>query len=337
MPQTVALRKAALPLNLLDALHRAGHDLARMAADVGLAAEDLRRPMTEPQADQFFTLAYQRIGDPAIGLALGMQMRPELFGVVGLLALASRTFGAALERIAQYNELVSACRLDIVPGSATTEIRIQDPGPERPYSRCRMDIQMGSLLTFGRLFTERHIVPVRLTLRCPPPAYHARYAQSFSCPALFGQMHDAIVFRRADLELALVSGKPRLAALFDDEARRQLDELHRAGTTRHAVCGVLRTMLPRRAASLAHVARELHVSERTLQRRLAQENCRFSDLLDEVRRELAERYLAHGDQLADIADRLGFADPSSFFRSFKRWTGQTPERSRRPPTAPGAA
>jgi AraC-like DNA-binding protein len=77
------------------------------------------------------------------------------------------------------------------------------------------------------------------------------------------------------------------------------------------------------------VAKELALSERTLQRRLAEEGTRFQDLLTEARRELAREYLANGHlEMADVAFLLGFDDQNSFYRAFRQWEGETPSRWR---------
>lgn len=78
------------------------------------------------------------------------------------------------------------------------------------------------------------------------------------------------------------------------------------------------------------MAQRLHQSERSLQRRLAAEGCRFAELLDQVRRELAQRYIADPRlALGEVAYLLGFAEPSPFHRAFRRWTGMTPTAARR--------
>lgn len=78
------------------------------------------------------------------------------------------------------------------------------------------------------------------------------------------------------------------------------------------------------------VARELHMSARTLARRLEREGTTFSDLLDQLRQELALRYVGHHElAFTEIAFRLGFSHVEAFYRAFKRWTGQTPLTYRR--------
>jgi AraC-like DNA-binding protein len=75
----------------------------------------------------------------------------------------------------------------------------------------------------------------------------------------------------------------------------------------------------------AQLASTLHLSERTLQRRLADEGCSYKQLLNDTRQQLAERYLSSGDlPAAEIALLLGYSEPSVFFRAFRQWTGLTP-------------
>jgi AraC-like DNA-binding protein len=74
----------------------------------------------------------------------------------------------------------------------------------------------------------------------------------------------------------------------------------------------------------------MHLSERTLRRRLSEYDTSYLDLLDELRAALARKLLQRPDRSIDgIAEQLGFSDPSSFFHAFKRWTGSTPVQFRR--------
>src|SRR5206468_7403809 len=77
--------------------------------------------------------------------------------------------------------------------------------------------------------------------------------------------------------------------------------------------------------AIEHVARELHVSKRTLQRRLTEEGITFQQLMEEARRELAQHYLLHSSlELNETAYLLGYEDANSFFRAFHEWEGTTP-------------
>jgi AraC-like DNA-binding protein len=82
--------------------------------------------------------------------------------------------------------------------------------------------------------------------------------------------------------------------------------------------------------SIDHVASSMHMSARTLQRRLEDEGTRFGEVLEEVRARLARTWLRDPSLgLSEIAARLGFADLATFSRAFKRWTGMPPGQWRR--------
>lgn len=83
------------------------------------------------------------------------------------------------------------------------------------------------------------------------------------------------------------------------------------------------------APSVGAVARALGTSPRTLQRRLGERGLSFRDVVEQVRERHARVYLANADlSIAEIAQRLGYAEVSAFLRAFKRWTGTTPGRVR---------
>jgi AraC-like DNA-binding protein len=89
----------------------------------------------------------------------------------------------------------------------------------------------------------------------------------------------------------------------------------------------VREVLPNGPPDAAEIARRMHMSRRTLQRRLSEEGTGFQELVDRVRADLARGYMRDPRiKLADVAYRLGFSDVSTFSRSFKRWTGESPGR-----------
>jgi AraC-like DNA-binding protein len=168
---------------------------------------------------------------------------------------------------------------------------------------------------------------VRFKHEEPPDT--SEHTRIFGCPVRFGADVNAIVFDPALLALPLRSADPVLAEILaaaDDEALARLP-----GTT--STADVVRRRLPELLtngeATLAVTARAVGMSERSLQRRLRDDGVSYQKLLDDVRRELAEHYLARDDlSTADVAFLVGFSDPASFHRAFKRWTGVTPAQHR---------
>ncbi len=109
-------------------------------------------------------------------------------------------------------------------------------------------------------------------------------------------------------------------------AARPEPTLSTADRVRRIVAGAL----AEGEVTLAGVASMLKMSERSLQRRLADEGLKFDALLDEIRRDLALRYLADPKiAIAEVAYLLGYSEPSPFHRAFKRWTGKTPTEARK--------
>jgi len=333
----MAAHVAPLPRNLLDAIASSGIDVARLARSVGLSMAKLERGVSHPESDRFLTAAWEAIGDPAFGLIAGTTLKPELYSVVGLAALTSPTLGAAFERTVRYARLVwgDACEMVRDPGKAT--IRVLHSGRERPYTRAKVDMQLASRVAFASRFTGVSIVPVSVALRRARPQWASRYREVFGCPVRFDQAEDSITFRQRDLDRSLLSANAQISPLLERHAEQIL-----AGMGQNGASGQVRIVLQRRLRGeepqLAHVAEELGMSMRTLQRRLSAEGARFADLLDDVRHFMAQEYLSADHlNLMEIAFLLGFSDPNSFFRAFRRWTGTTPDSYRRQRCQPSRA
>jgi AraC-like DNA-binding protein len=96
---------------------------------------------------------------------------------------------------------------------------------------------------------------------------------------------------------------------------------------------LLASLLPKGEPLRDEVAKRLMMSERTLQRRLAEENTNFTKLVDDTRREMAQQYLSSGQlSLKKLSFQLGFSEPSAFYRACKRWFGRSPKQFQQEPT-----
>jgi AraC-like DNA-binding protein len=116
---------------------------------------------------------------------------------------------------------------------------------------------------------------------------------------------------------------------FQPELQKRLSELDKSAATADRVQEALLELLPSGQASIDPVSQRLGTSTRSLQRRLKQEGQSFQTLLNSTREGLARHYLRTSDiSGAEISFLLGFEDPNSFYRAFRDWTGETPERVR---------
>jgi AraC-like DNA-binding protein len=326
MPQTL---NTPLPRNLIDAIADAGVDMNDAAREAGIDAAALETGVTFAQAQRFIGVAWRRLDDPAFGRRAGCVLRPERYGISGLTAMASATFGAALQRKARYNRLVWGDTYRIRQDAKEFTVFTEAPDESHPWGYSKVDMEFASLLTFGRRFASNDMAALKVTLRRPEPAFATLYEEVFRCPIAFAQSANSISFSQADAKRPLISADHRAAEWLEFGAKAALERMDDSGVTAR-VRAQLERMLQGDEPTLAAVASELCMSERTLQRRLSAEGQTFRRVLDEMRRDVAQRSLAAGKRnVPELAYLLGFEDSNSFYRSFRRWTGTTPESFRR--------
>jgi AraC-like DNA-binding protein len=326
---------APLPKNLLDAMADAGVDPAAIAGGIGLDAQRLEAGLSRVDADRFLCAAWNALGDPSFGLRAGVLVRPERLGVSGLAAMTSPSFGVALERKARYNRLVWGDAYEVRSDATAVTVTVVAGDESRPYGAAKIDMELASLLAFGRHFSGVAITPLGVCLRQAEPAYHERYAVVFGCPVVFDAPVNSIRFRAQDAALKLLSANGQVGGWLESAAESALTQLDATGLAARVRLELGR-LLHDGEPTLAQMASTLCLSERTLQRRLTAEGLSFSRLLDDLRSESAQSKLGRGhSNVPELAYLLGFADANSFYRAFRRWTGTTPELFRRARPAGG--
>jgi len=312
----------------LDALDLAGGNVARSACAIGISVEDLEAGVPSSVIDQFVSKAFVSIDSSSFGLAAGQCMHAERFGLVGFLAMTSATLGHALQRIVRFSRLNWGDMHHWFETADTVTIELQPLFPHRSYTYAKLDMGVVSLAAFAARFTRQSIAPLAASFSRPRPAHSSPYEDVLGCAVEFGRQ-DSITFRRADLARRLVSANPALAQTLEGQAEAMLRRLVVCGLV-DKVTLVVQAIMQEGEPSLAAVAAALCMSLRTLQRRLAKDGLRYNDLVDQIRRDAAERHLGTGRlSVVEVAFLLGYESPSSFYRAFKRWTGETPSHFRR--------
>jgi len=318
-----------LPRGVLATLRDADVDVDRLLARAGIEPRDLDAPLPMARIHEFLTLAFHAT-PPSFGLTAGSDIRPELLGISGFAAMSSATFREALGRIARYKRLLTRDRMLLVPGAGTTTLRLAVTDGASSYARQKVDAEIAFVVAFARRFTGADVQPARVAVEFPRPAYHAEYTRLFGRDVDFDQPATELVFRDVDLALPLLTSNRELSAIFLEKAEELLEAT--AGTAADCATRVriaLRTSLRGEAPTIGDVARQLRSSARSLQRSLRDEGTSFQAIVDEVRLELARRYLkSRHVEIAEVSYLLGFAHPSSFQRAFKRWTEMTPDAYR---------
>lgn len=314
---------------LFDHLRR--HRLSAEAVLEGrrLDLDDREARIPESEAAALFNRAAQLLGDADLGLHVGEQIRPGHYGVLGYVAMACDTLGEALACQQRYQALV----LSLPP----MQLRPQQDGvllcwqsaPEASY-RQLAEFNLSALLSFVRWITGQPLQPLRLDLIYPEPADTREQRRLFGCPLRYGQSEYRLLIPADWASLPLIQPDPAMRALMDRLAERQLQQLAQADDPVARARALIARQLSEGVPELGQVAAQLQLSPRSLQRLLQEQGLSYSQLVEAVRRELAERYLAEPAlDLTDLAFLLGYSEQSAFQRAYKRWTGQTPGEYRR--------
>ena len=298
-------------------------------ASVGLDYESLqfvRGRYNVVQHQRLWQIAVSAAGDPAFGLRVGERVRPTTFGVLSVAWLASATLRDALRRFARYSRVISTMphRMTLDEHTQPCWLRFEYPAGSLAAPETAVVALLAAMLTLARMALRAPIRPKVLRLQQKPDGQTRALQEFFGCPIEFEAACDGLAFDDAQLDTLMIGHDTDVAHANDLAAERYLREIDAAPVTA-AVRRELAGLLLSGESSLAVVARRMHRGQSTLQRQLQQEGVNFRQVLDQTRRQLAEAYLADARvSLGEIAWLLGFADQSTFSRSFRRWTGRSP-------------
>jgi AraC-like DNA-binding protein len=317
------------------ALHQA--DVAQAIADAGLDPSALTDPdarVPHRSAIALWQIAVERTGDDAFGLHVAEATEFGVFDVQSYAFVSSPTLGEGLARIASYQRLNhDAARVIVETHDDLVTIRHALPGGVN-VPRHVAEFIVATLVLAARAATETTLPIVELRFAHREPADTSEHQRILAAPLRFDANENAIVLPSSALDLPHARADARLVQMLDRHANDLLGRLPEVRDFTDRVRAVLAAELRGGNPSAEHVADTLHMSVRTLSRRLADLGTSHKELLDTLRCELAKTHLA-ADALAigEVAFLLGFSEASAFHRAFRRWTGRTPQEFRRDPTA----
>ncbi len=329
-----ALTEQVAPVFLrvvLEAAQRLGIGSASLCRGLGFSANDLEAPgftVSHFEALTVMRRALSAIGNPTLGLELGMQSNIANRGALALGLLASATLGEALGLMLRH------------PASAGLLVAVtEETSPHQHALRATSRFESHDIEPFlvDKLFTglvrlcrqgvSVGYAPIAVELVRQPPADVKPYEAYFRSPVRFGAPLNRLVSDVSWMDFPLPTANAMSLRYAEDllsaEASRTGESA--VGLT---VARAIRQTLPQSSSS-AEVASSLHLSERTLRRRLMESGLSYRKMQDEGRKSRALALVLNGQMdLSAVALETGFADISNFRRAFKRWTGRTPTEMR---------
>jgi AraC-like DNA-binding protein len=164
----------------------------------------------------------------------------------------------------------------------------------------------------------------------PEPQHSAEYRLMYCTDLSFGSPHTRIVFDERYLELAIVQDERTVKEFLRTAPENIVTKYKNLSSVSARIRRRLRQMLPGDVLDFDSLAAELNMTSATLRRRLSEEGASYQEIKDQLRRDLAIRYLSHSDRsVMEIALELGFSERSAFHRAFQKWTGAAPGEFRR--------
>lgn len=323
---------------LFDVMAAQGVPRDAILAGTGLTPAEVDKAstrMTQSQKIRLFRNVLENTDDSAVGLRAGQRQRLSDFGVYGFALSSSATFGDAVSFGIRHLKLVGPSHektFRIDNGVAIFEGHELFPlGDLMPMVT---EFWFSSIYTLISRVMEHPFKTDRLLLPYPEPKHAAVYAEVFNCEVEFGAGVMQWHFNPALLAEPCPNANAITAEMCGQFCARMLqslteDEPEIVRTIR-ASCLAAVGGLP----TLEQMADKLNVSARTLHRRLVGAGVGYQQIIDDVRRRLAEEFLTSTDlSIDEVADRIGFSDASNFRKAFKKWVGKSPSEYRQGRTA----
>lgn len=317
----------------VETARQAGADMQRLGQACGLG--DLHECLPESIPVQGYVAlldaAATQLADPFFGIHVGQRMRLPTFASYGLVLCTCADFRAVIQQTLRFEGLAHDLgRSEVAEHDGVAHYRWHSPWLAVAGARHLSESVMAGIHTFANWLAGEPVpvIDVAFMHAQPMELPLADYQRELGVPVRFGVAVTEARFPAAVLDVSVLNADTSLFRELTRTAEQRLLARQREAQEQPIVQAVrarIQALLTHDAARLPEVARALGLSARTLQRKLAEADASFSDLLDASRRELAQQYL--GDRslaLTEIAFLLGFGQQSNFNHAFRAWFGTTP-------------
>lgn len=279
---------------------------------------------------EFLNLVAGAIPDDYLGFHLAQLPDLREFGLLYYVMASADTLSEALQRTVRYSSIFNEGLVPEYADGKFISIRVRYVDVQRHPDRHQLEFYLTALIRICRKLTGTHLVPTSVRLM-----HHRSYrgpdlAEFFGSDVRFDQSNDEITFPAKFAALPVISADPflnRILVKYCEEALANRPTQRKS--FRSNVENAIVPLLPHGRARSSEVARRLGIGQRTFARRLSAEGLNFSEVLGNLRIDLAIRYLADRQlSISQIAWLLGYQEVGGFSHAFKRWTGKSPRETR---------
>lgn len=268
------------------------------------------------------------LGDDLLGFHLAQAAELRTLGLFYYVLTSSEVLFDALKRAERYSSLINEGVLPRCVNRKGFRISFHHVGVSRHLDRHQIEFWMVAFVQACRQLTGLRLLPSRVRM-IHHRAQNVEFSEFFGDNIEFSATVDEIEFSERIKLLPVVSADPYLNEALIGYCEEALAHRKNRGSFQSSVENAVAPLLPHGKAQAGEIARHFGLSPRTFARRLAMEGLTFSDLLERLRSDLANRYLTDRDlAISEVAWLLGYREVSSFSHAFKRWTGKTPREAR---------
>lgn len=301
--------------------------------EAGIRAEDFENPdlmIPRHQVDLVWQIAIQTTGNLNLGLEMGSHTHPGVLGLAGHLYQSCPHLLEAMRCLERFNDLFgNSVQIKVVESEDRVGMKFLSVGGSAKNfgARQALDAWMSAVRYIFEKAGAARPLPILVQTSCTRTDREATYAKHFA-PAVLQLFatEDIIWYQRQAVEAPQITSDPELYRHFLAMAREKLDAQQGADSTVAAVRHLLNTTFNQGFHGIEFIADKMHLTPRTLQRRLQAQGYTFSQILEEMKQEMSFKLLKSKQySVSEIAYMLGFSEPGSFSRSFRKWTGTTPK------------
>ena len=301
---------------------------AESGIDIGSINDPQSRyPITHLQ--KLWKNSVEVTGDPCFGLTAAQQFQPAALRGLGFAFLASDTLRDAFNRLVHFSRFLSTgVNIRLEETEAHVDLVITGPEKWPDFVYAAADMGMAIYLRMCQITVGYSIHPMLVTLQRPKPSCAKQFDLLFDAPIVYGASTNNLSFDRDIVDAPLATPNPELARTNDQTVIDYLARFDKASIAMQVRARIIE-YLPEGRPHQETIAESLHISLRSLQRKLKDEDTGFKKLLEDTRQELAMQYIREAHRpIGEITYLLGFSEPSNFTRAFKRWTGKSPAQYR---------
>ncbi len=313
-----------------------GASLQALLAAAGISETDLNDPkmaLDLEASHQLWSAALRETKEPHLGLLLGEQSNPAVLGIVGHLYQSCPNLLEGMLNLQRFNDLFgSLVKIKVMEEENRIGlcfvISVDRQNRLNSTARQAIDAWMSAVVSIFSKVGAGSPRPVEIHLSRLENTSASAYETIFApCQITHNQADDIIWYPKSAMLMPLITYNPDMYAYFLRLAQEQLETLYGQKNCARTIQALLTKNYKNGFPSIEQLAGELNTTARTLQRKLKAEGYTFSQLIEQVKQDMAFQLLrTRKYNISEVAYMLGFSEPGSFTRTFRKWTGKSPRQ-----------